>query len=189
MDKIDLTSTLDRVVGGRTAAKLAERIEVRTVGDLLRYYPRKYDQRGKLTDLAELVVGERATVWAKVVTIEERELGYARNRARAGGKRGVSHITNIVIADSHRKLTCTFFNQRHWSKQLRPGADAMFSGKVSLFNGKLQMSSPSVAILDDGRGNGAGVGSGWSRRAANGKAARRTRARPRSRSSSRSPVG
>jgi len=160
MDTIDLTSTLDRVVGGRTAAKLAERIEVRTVGDLLRYYPRKYDQRGKLTDLAELVVGERATVWAKVVTIEERELGSARNRSRAGGKRGVSHITNIVIADSHRKLTCTFFNQRHWSKQLRPGADAMFSGKVSLFNGKLQMSSPSVAILDDGRGSGAGLGSG-----------------------------
>ena len=160
MDKIDLTSTLDRVVGGRTAAKLAERIEVSTVGDLLRYYPRKYDQRGKLTDLAELVVGERATVWAKVLTIEERELGHARNRSRAGGKRGVSHITNIVIADSHRRLTCTFFNQRHWSKQLRPGADAMFSGKVSLFNGKLQMSSPSVAILDDGRGNGGGVGAG-----------------------------
>src|SRR5664279_2479968 len=160
MDTIDLTSTLDRVVGGRTAAKLAERIEVRTVGDLLRYYPRKYDQRGKLTDLAELVVGERATVWAKVVTIEERELGSARNRSRAGGKRGVSHITNIVIADSHRKLTCTFFNQRHWSKQLRPGADAMFSGKVSLFNGKLQMSSPSVAILDDGRSNGGGAGAG-----------------------------
>ena len=109
------------MLGGRTAAKLAERIEVRTVGDLLRYYPRKYDQRGKLTDLAELVVGERATVWAKVVTIEERELGSARNRSRAGGKRGVSHITNIVIADSHRKLTCTFFNQRHWSKQLPPG--------------------------------------------------------------------
>ena len=160
MDTIDLTSTLDRVVGGRTAAKLAEWIEVRTVGDLLRYYPRKYDQRGKLTDLAELVVGERATVWAKVVTIEERELGHARNRSRSGGKRGVSHITNIVIADSRRKLTCTFFNQRHWSKQLRPGADAMFSGKVSLFNGKLQMSSPTVAILDDGRGSAAGFGSG-----------------------------
>ena len=160
MDTIDLTSTLDRVLGGRTAAKLAERIEVRTVGDLLRYYPRKYDQRGKLTDLAELVVGERATVWAKVVTIEERELGSTRNRARGGARRGVSHITNIVIADSHRRLTCTFFNQRHWSKQLRPGADAMFSGKVSLFNGKLQMSSPSVAILDDGRSNGGGAGAG-----------------------------
>ncbi len=158
MDKIDLTSTLDRVIGGRTAAKLSERLELRTVGDLLRHYPRKYDQRGKLTDLAELIVGERATVWAKVESIEERELGHPRARAGTRTKRGVSHITNIVIADSHRKLTCTFFNQRHWSKQLRPGADAMFSGKVSLFNGKLQMSSPSVAILSDGRGDGRGDG-------------------------------
>ena len=42
-----------------------DKLNLTTVGDLLRYYPRKYDQRGKLTDLASLVVGERATVWAR----------------------------------------------------------------------------------------------------------------------------
>jgi len=61
MEQIDLTSSLEGVIGGRTAAKLTERLDVRTVGDLLRHYPRKYDERGKLTDLAELVVGEKAT--------------------------------------------------------------------------------------------------------------------------------
>ena len=152
MEKVTLSSPLRTTLGTRSAAKLVEKLQLNTVGDLLRYYPRKYDQRGKLTDLAALIVGERATVWAKVIKVQERDLGYAKAGNRGKG-RGVKHITNVVIGDSHRQLTCTFFNQYHWTKTLRPGTDAMFSGKVSMFNRTLQMSSPSVAIVDDGRGD------------------------------------
>jgi len=156
MEQIDLTSSLEGVIGGRTAAKLTERLDVRTVGDLLRHYPRKYDERGKLTDLAELVVGEKATVWGRVVKVEDRHLGPHRSPA----KRAVRLVTNVVIGEGNRRLTCTFFNQRHWSKVLKPGTTAMFSGKVSVFNRNLQMSSPSVAIVQDGPGGPDGVDGG-----------------------------
>ncbi len=152
MEKITLSTPLKTALGARSATRLVEKLNLLTVGDLLRYYPRKYDQRGKLTDLGSLVVGERATVWAKVVKVTERDLGHARAGNRGKG-RGVKHITNVVIGDSARQLTCTFFNQYHWSKLLRPGTDAMFSGKVSTFNSTLQLSSPSVAIIDDGTGS------------------------------------
>jgi ATP-dependent DNA helicase RecG len=152
VEKITLSSPLKTALGLRSAAKLVDKLNLTTVGDLLRYYPRKYDQRGKLTDLASLVVGERATVWAKVITVQERDLGYARAGNRGKG-RGVKHITNVTIGDSNKKLTCTFFNQYHWSKMLRPGTDAMFSGKVTMFNKTMQMSSPSVAVVDDGHGS------------------------------------
>ena len=155
MDKITLSTPLTTALGTRAAARLVDKLELETVGDLLRYYPRKYDQRGKLTDLAALVLGERATVWAKVVRVTERDLGHATAGNRGKG-RGVRHITNVVIGDSHRQLTCTFFNQYHWSKMLKPGTDAMFSGKVSVFNKTMQISSPSVAIVDDGRGGNNG---------------------------------
>ncbi len=151
MEKITLSTPLKSALGARAAGRLVDKLQLHTVGDLLRYYPRKYDQRGKLTDLGSLVVGERATVWAKVVRVTERDLGHARAGNRGKG-RGVKHITNVVIGDSSRQLTCTFFNQYHWSKVLRPGTDAMFSGKVSTFNKALQLSSPSVAIVDDGSG-------------------------------------
>jgi ATP-dependent DNA helicase RecG len=151
VEKITLSTPLKSALGARAAGRLVDKLQLHTVGDLLRYYPRKYDQRGKLTDLASLVVGERATVWAKVVRVVERDLGHARAGNRGKG-RGVKHITNVVIGDSSRQLTCTFFNQYHWSKVLRPGTDAMFSGKVSEFNKTLQLSSPSVAIVDDGSG-------------------------------------
>ncbi len=152
MEHVTLSTPLKTALGSRAATRLVEKLELLTVGDLLRYYPRKYDQRGKLTDLGSLVLGERATVWAKVVKVTERELGHARAGNRGRG-RGVKHITNVVIGDSRRQLTCTFFNQYHWSKVLRPGTDAMFSGKVSMFNNTLQISSPSVAIVDDGSGS------------------------------------
>jgi ATP-dependent DNA helicase RecG len=150
VEKISLGTPLKTALGTKSAAKLVEKLELQTVGDLLRYYPRKYDQRGKLTDLAALVVGERATVWAKVVKVQERDLGRA-HAGNSGKGRGVKHITNVVIGDSYRQLTCTFFNQYHWSKVLKPGTDAMFSGKVTKFNNTLQISSPSVAVVDDGR--------------------------------------
>ena len=67
MADIDLNSPLKTALGLRAAARLVEKLNLVTVGDLLRYYPRKYDQRGKLTDVASLVVGERARVWARVV--------------------------------------------------------------------------------------------------------------------------
>ncbi len=151
MQQIDLTTALRTVVGTRSANKLADKLELGTVGDLLRYYPRKYDQRGKLTDLASLIVGERATVWATVLKVTERELGGPR-LAKPGARRSVRHLTNVVIGDNRLQLTCTFFNQYHWTKTLRPGTDAMFSGKVSMFNGALQMSSPSVAVVADAAG-------------------------------------
>ncbi|MGS0688600.1 ATP-dependent DNA helicase RecG [Nakamurella sp. GG22] len=152
MEHVTLSTPLKTALGSRAATRLVEKLELLTVGDLLRYYPRKYDQRGKLTDLGSLVLGERATVWAKVMKVTERDLGHARAGNRGKG-RGVKHITNVVIGDSKRQLTCTFFNQYHWSKVLRPGTDAMFSGKVSMFNNTLQISSPSVAIVDDGSGS------------------------------------
>ncbi|ACV78263.1 ATP-dependent DNA helicase RecG [Nakamurella multipartita DSM 44233] len=154
MEQIGLDTPLKELIGARTAGRLADKLELATVGDLLRYYPRKYDQRGRLTDLGKLVVGERATVWARVVKVVEKELGHrGPGRGARGRGGGVKHITKVVIGDDHRQLTCTFFNQYHWTKTLPPGTDAMFSGKITKFQTELQMSSPSVAILSDGRGS------------------------------------
>ena len=50
-----LLRPLGREVGTRTAGALAQ-LGVQTVGDLLRYYPRRYSSPGKMTDLRGLRV-------------------------------------------------------------------------------------------------------------------------------------
>ena len=101
MGKIDLNSPLKTALGSRSAAKLVEKLDLQTVGDLLRYYPRKYDQRGKLTDLAALVLGERATVWARVVKVTERDLGYqGPTRRTKDAASGTSRTSSSATATS-----------------------------------------------------------------------------------------
>ena len=152
--RVDLRTPLRGVIGVRAAKLLEDKLVVSTVGQLLRHYPRKYDRRGKLTDLSSLKVGERVTVWARVKSVKERQLGPGRK---------VRTVTNVVVEDSATQLSCTFFNRWNLARQLPVGTEAMFSGTVSTFNQQLQITSPTVAVVNiadsTGRRDGGAAGS------------------------------
>ncbi len=134
----DLSEPLTRVVGDRTAKVLRDGLGLRTVGDLLRHYPRRYAQRGELTNLDELVVDEHVTVMAEIAKVTRRVM---RNRRGS--------ILEVVVTDGRGKLTLTFFNQAWRERQLRPGRRGLFSGKVTLFRGKRQLAHPDYMLVDD----------------------------------------
>ncbi|MEJ7744815.1 MAG: hypothetical protein WKF73_21140 [Nocardioidaceae bacterium] len=56
---------LDRVLGDKSAKALGKAFDMETVGDLLRHYPRRLDDRGQLTDFANLEIGDHVTVLAE----------------------------------------------------------------------------------------------------------------------------
>jgi ATP-dependent DNA helicase RecG len=118
-----LSEPLRNVVGGRAATVLERALDQRTVGDLLRYYPRRYAERGELTDLAELRVGEDVTVLAEIAKASHREM-----RERKGS------ITEVWVTDGRASLLLTFFNQRWVAKDLVPGRAGLFSGTVGEIN-------------------------------------------------------
>src|SRR5262249_5177545 len=72
-----LDEPLRGVVGGKAAARAEKAFGLRTTGDLLRHYPRRYVRRGELTDLASLRDGEDVTVFAQVAKVTSRRM---RNR-------------------------------------------------------------------------------------------------------------
>ena len=144
--EVGLDSPLRDVgIGKKSLTVLADKLTVHTVGDLLRYYPRKYTQRGDPTDLANLEVGEKATVWARVLDVSERKP--RQDQYRGGRRSGVKLITTVTIGDGHHTLTCAFFNQFHIARILKPGVTALFSGTVKEINCTLQLSSPQWAVL------------------------------------------
>src|SRR5229473_2672742 len=61
-----LSESLIKVLGPRTGKPLEAIFGLRTVGDLLRHYPRRYYTRGELTDLSSLREGDHVTVLARV---------------------------------------------------------------------------------------------------------------------------
>ncbi len=118
--------------------RLRERLsmmEIETALDLLQHYPRRYHDRTKQAEIAELREGDEATVFAEVRRISSRQ---TRNRRP---------LVEAVIYDGTSLLNVTFFNQPWRAKQLREGTEAAFFGKIDLYRGKRQMTNPVVDIL------------------------------------------
>ncbi|MEP6697799.1 MAG: ATP-dependent DNA helicase RecG [Pseudonocardiales bacterium] len=137
---VALDSKLSSVIGGKSAKVLADGLDLHTVGDLLRHYPRRYQQRGELTDLSDLRVGERVTVFAEVQGVSGRRI------------RPKLHKTDVVVSDGHRSLDLTFFNQPWRERELRRGRRAFFEGTVEVFNRKRQLTNPYYELVDDDEG-------------------------------------
>ncbi|SFB11953.1 ATP-dependent DNA helicase RecG [Amycolatopsis marina] len=133
-----LRDKLTSLVGEKTAKALASALDIHTVGDLLRHYPRRYAARGELTDIAGLEIGEHATVMARIEHVSKR-----RMRARPGS------ILEMTITDGYRRLSCAFFNQAWRERELRPGRTGLFAGKVTAFRNNLQLANPEYELIDD----------------------------------------
>ncbi|MCR8574324.1 helicase-related protein [Streptomyces sp. Isolate_219] len=134
-----LDEPLKKILGGTTAKVLAEHLDLHTVGDLLHHYPRRYAERGELTRLADLPLDEHVTVVAQVA--DARVLKFNGGR----GQR-----LEVTLTDGSGRLRLVFFGKgiHKPHKDLLPGRRAMFAGKVSVFNRKLQLAHPEYELLD-----------------------------------------
>ncbi|MGW7080624.1 ATP-dependent DNA helicase RecG [Streptomyces sp. NPDC054866] len=133
-----LEEPLKKVVGPATAKVMAEHLDLHTVGDLLHHYPRRYAERGELTRLADLPLDEHVTVVAQVAT--------ARILTFNGGR---GQRLEVTITDGSGQLQLVFFGRgiHKPHKDLLPGTRAMFAGKASVFNRKMQLAHPAYELL------------------------------------------
>ncbi|MGW5129223.1 ATP-dependent DNA helicase RecG [Streptomyces sp. NPDC004069] len=138
-----LKQPLKSVLGPATAKVMAEHLGLHTVGDLLHHYPRRYEERGQLTHLADLPMDEHVTVVAQVADARLHTFASAR------APRGKGQRLEVTITDGSGRLQLVFFgNGVHKPhKELLPGTRAMFAGKVSVFNRRLQLAHPAYELL------------------------------------------
>lgn len=135
---VALDTELTAVLGAKTAKNLADAFGMTIVEDLLRHYPRRYEKRGALTELRSLNIGDHVTLQAEVVSYDHR-----KNATRPGSRQ------EAVITDGTGKLTLVWFNQQWREKDLKPGRKGLFSGQVSVFNNKRQLTHPEYDLLAD----------------------------------------
>ncbi|MFE1839174.1 ATP-dependent DNA helicase RecG [Streptomyces sviceus] len=138
-----LEEPLKKVLGPATAKVMAEHLGLHSVGDLLHHYPRRYEERGQLTHLADLPMDEHVTVVAQVADARLHTF------ASAKAPRGKGQRLEVTITDGSGRLQLVFFgNGVHKPhKELLPGTRALFAGKVSLFNRRLQLAHPAYELL------------------------------------------
>ncbi|MGH3744247.1 MAG: ATP-dependent DNA helicase RecG [Mycobacteriales bacterium] len=133
------------LVGTKTAEVLEEAFAIRTAGDLMAHYPRRYEKRGELTPLADLRDGDEVTVVGEVVSA--RDIPYGTGKRT--GHRLVAQVRGTE--GGSRTLELVWFSKRpqHWrQRELASGTRALFAGTVGTFNGKKQLKSPAYQLLD-----------------------------------------
>ncbi|WP_434597080.1 ATP-dependent DNA helicase RecG [Streptomyces sp. A5-4] len=147
MDRVPaLDEPLKKTLGGTTAKVMAEHLDLHTVGDLLHHYPRRYAERGELTQLADLPLDEHATVLAQVA--DARVLRF---------NNGKGQRLEVTLTDGSGRLQLVFFGKSiyHHQKELLPGRRGMFSGKVGMFRNIRQLSHPAYEMLGKDSGDDA----------------------------------
>jgi ATP-dependent DNA helicase RecG len=153
-----LTDRLDFVIGGSNARKLEEHFGIRTVNDLLRHYPRKYNEgltvrgEGEALDLEE---GEHVTF---VDVITDTKVGEMKPQFDKKTKRMRKRKWLRVTLGEHRpKVTATFFNADWMIDKLPTDTRIMLSGEVKYFKGAMQLTHPAFLVLKSPSGKEIGT--------------------------------
>ncbi|GAA1662744.1 ATP-dependent DNA helicase RecG [Citricoccus zhacaiensis] len=137
-----LDQPLDRLLGGRTGQRLDREMGLGTVRDLVEHFPRRWIERGELTPIASLPVGDQVTVVARVVSVDRRNM-----HSRRG------FIVDVTVTDDDplrpASLDLAFFNSYEALRRLQPGHRAMFHGKTALYRGEKTLNNPDFSVLDE----------------------------------------
>lgn len=117
---------------GEKTAKLFEKVGVRTVDDLLHYYPRGYDTFEEPKPMGALEDGA-------VMAVD----GCLKNGA-SGHHFGSASMVTASISDMTGKLRLVWYHMPYLKNTLKPGSRYIFRGKVSRKKNGLVMEQPQM---------------------------------------------
>lgn len=136
---IDFDTRLSKVIG-ESAKKLEKAFDHRTVGDLLRHYPRRYIDLERPDSFDELEPGQVVVFVATVLDVKKLSF---RNNPR-------KFRVVVTLSDGRATMEAVFFNQYVVSKT-PVGSQQLLSGEVSVYQGRLQLASPQMRELPAGK--------------------------------------
>jgi ATP-dependent DNA helicase RecG len=123
-------------VGPRHGQTLA-RLGLHTLGDLMYYFPRRYDDYTQLKTISRLVHDEETTVIGTLDFVTTRTL-----------RSGRAQVVEALVSDGSGTLRLTWFNQPWIIKKLHTGMQVVLSGKVDQYLGRLVMNNPELEPLE-----------------------------------------
>ncbi|HEY6168684.1 MAG TPA: ATP-dependent DNA helicase RecG [Verrucomicrobiae bacterium] len=125
-------------VGPERMKQLA-RLELRTVGDLLMHPPRRYEDRRKFVAIAELKLGQAATVRGKIVAAGVKRW-----------KKGARALFECVFDDGTARLHCRWWQMQPWMEEYYTvGREFLVFGKPESVRPRI-LDHPDTELLEAG---------------------------------------
>lgn len=124
-------------VGTRRAALLKSELGIESIEDLIHLFPTRYIDRSRIVPIAEIVP----------------DAAYVQIRARVVSREEKPKRLSVFVEDASGRMELVFFKGiKYVSSKLLPGAEFIFFGKPSVFNGVINMVHPEIdAVSDDAR--------------------------------------
>ena len=109
------------------------RLKIATAGDLLLYFPNRYEEPGARRNIADLALGENAIIYGKVTGIKIKKTFRTK-----------IPMSEATIEDQSGKIKAVWYHQAYMAKKSPEGAWAEFRGKVTDRDGELYLANPEV---------------------------------------------
>ena len=135
MRLLDHVTTLKGV--GPKKAEALSRLGIRTLEDLVLFFPRTYEDRSSVTDIDQLRTGDKCLVKGRVIRKYVNRYGRKQRLV-------------LKVKDHTGGIEVVFFNASYIAKAVQEGEEYLFYGQVSENRAHLQMIHPSFE-KDDGR--------------------------------------
>lgn len=110
---------------------LLQKLGINTLGDLITFFPRNYEDRSKPKKINELVDGEEALIDV-ICASQMNETRFARNKV----------MLKMLVRDETGDCVLTWFNQTYLKNKFKVGERYQFYGKVSVKYGRIEMARP-----------------------------------------------
>jgi len=132
------------VISGKQAEKVVKETGLATIGELLGHYPRTYVDKGRLSELGELVEGDFISLVGQVVRSETRTYTDKRTHRTA-------YRVLVQVKGEGGSLAMTYFAKSRgvaafFENLFTPGAIGMFSGKLKWFNNRWDLNNPNYRM-------------------------------------------
>src|SRR5262245_1728262 len=121
---------------GPQRAELLAKLDLRTAGDLLFFFPRDYQDLTDKREIADLEEDVMQTVRGEVVEIDARSSGFGKS------------VVGVLVRQGSEHLRAIWFNQPFMRDKFREGQHVLLSAKPRLRGGRWEMPHPRVTWLD-----------------------------------------
>lgn len=136
---LSINSSISNVI--RTTKKYItelEKINIKTIEDLLLYFPRDYEDRSKISEISDIRSDKKNVL-----------LGSFKSVRKEKSKTGMILVKAMLIEEkSGESLNCIWFNEAIREKTLPLHTKVMVTGKAKMNFGQISMQSPSVQIYE-----------------------------------------
>lgn len=131
---LDFSTEIQYLKGiGEARARLLRRLDVNCVGDLLRLYPRAYEDWSSTVSVIDAPVNENCCIKATVCSPVSEALI----------RKGMT-IYKCDVTDGENVMQVTIFNNKYAAQKLKLGEEVLLYGRVSMQRYRCEMSSPQI---------------------------------------------